>query len=140
MLMGPTSKVDIATVVDIVARSVSPSSVTGPVNTAGAEVSFTVSTPDTVRSWDSPSTIVLGSPSTEMSSKVATGYFRDSRKSRRMRLSRRFESDSNISTLIATAPTRLAAGSSRLSAMSPATATVVPVASRLEPPSRSCTL
>ena len=54
-----------------------------------------------------------------------------------MRLSRSAESDWNISTFTTISPTRLAAMSTRFTAISPANTLVVPTVVRDSPPRRS---
>ena len=85
------------------------------------------------------STNSVGNPSMSVATKCANGQWVDSRKSWRSRLSRRLESEVNISTLTTISPTVEADGSAMSTTMSPPITVVVPTVVFSVPASRSFT-
>ena len=139
MLIGPTSNVEPRIDVETDARIRPSVIVASPTNTTSLVVSFTLRLPVSVNDAVSPSANEVGRPSTDVGSKRAKGKWVEARKSCRRRLSRRFESEVNISTLTTTSPIIDELGSSRSNRMSPPTTVVVPTVVFSVPARRSVT-
>ncbi len=102
----------------------------------GAVLLCTVAVPTRVSGYDWPSTSFAGRPSMLVTWKVASGWSWDSRKSWRMRASRRLLSEWSCSRLTTIVPTLLFAGVVGSIRMSPAMPLVRPVAWEVAAPIR----